>query len=477
MARLTSTPTIRRAPASTAPITHDRPTPPRPITATVDPAGHLGRLDDRADARRHAAADERRDLGRHAVRHRDDRASPGTTWAVAIVPIEQVGEDRGAVGARRGASCRRPARGAATASRSTATGGRAGTRGSGGRARTTTARPPARRTPGSSPGPTASITPAPSCPRTIGPGRSQSPSRTWRSEWQTPDAVIRTRTSPGRGSSSRSVSIGAALARALDDGRLDLAHDPTMPDPVRAASPVFWSPAAMPLIVAPMTVRSARLVGRREVGRRGAARAAPPGRPTARRRRGCGARSSGRASGGRRAAGPGRSPGAAGGSSGRTPPRSCPGSPAPPRPPRGPRSGGTCRGRPWRATAPRCRGPRRRTASAGTGRRAGRGPRGRPRSATASSAVPSPYQPGRLARACDHANTHGIARRRHASTSGALRAAARRPPATRPPAPGRPRPRPEPEPGIRSIGVAAPKNAANPGCSTRDAVGRRARSR
>ena len=141
------------------------------------------------------------------------RARPGPS---AIVPIEQVGEDRRAVGARRGASCRRPARGAATASRSTATGGRAGTRGSGGRARTTRARPPARRRPGRVPAPTASMTPAPSWPRTIGPGRSQSPSRTWRSEWQTPDAVIRTRTSPGRGSSSRSVSIGGgAPARSM----------------------------------------------------------------------------------------------------------------------------------------------------------------------------------------------------------------------------------------------------------------------
>ena len=39
LAGLTSTTTIRRAPASTAPITHDSPTPPSPITATVDPAG------------------------------------------------------------------------------------------------------------------------------------------------------------------------------------------------------------------------------------------------------------------------------------------------------------------------------------------------------------------------------------------------------------------------------------------------------
>src|SRR5690349_1773067 len=39
---------------------------------------------------------------------------------------------------------------------------------------------------------------------TIGVGRSHSPSRTCRSEWQTPDASIRTRTSPARGSMSSS---------------------------------------------------------------------------------------------------------------------------------------------------------------------------------------------------------------------------------------------------------------------------------
>ena len=38
------------------------------------------------------------------------------------------------------------------------------------------------------PGPTASTTPAPSWPMTIGVGRGHSPSRTCRSEWQTPDA-------------------------------------------------------------------------------------------------------------------------------------------------------------------------------------------------------------------------------------------------------------------------------------------------
>lgn len=38
-------------------------------------------------------------------------------------------------------------------------------------------------------------------------GRSHAPSTTWRSEWQTPTAAIRTSTSPRRGGSSRSCSI------------------------------------------------------------------------------------------------------------------------------------------------------------------------------------------------------------------------------------------------------------------------------
>ena len=39
LARLTSTAMILAAPASAAPMTHESPTPPRPMTATVEPAG------------------------------------------------------------------------------------------------------------------------------------------------------------------------------------------------------------------------------------------------------------------------------------------------------------------------------------------------------------------------------------------------------------------------------------------------------
>ena len=76
-------------------------------------------------------------------------------------------------------------------------------------------------------------------------------------------------------------------------------------------------------------------------------------------------------------------------------------------------------GRPPRARK-RCGQPRRRS-SPGSSRRRRRGPRtpatpGRPRgpasrSPSASSPLPRPYQPGRLTRVIDQANTHGIARR------------------------------------------------------------------
>src|SRR6185437_5564725 len=52
------------------------------------------------------------------------------------------------------------------------------------------------------PGPIAVTVPEPSWPMTSGAGTSQSPLRTWRSEWHTPAAAIFTRTSPSLGSSS-----------------------------------------------------------------------------------------------------------------------------------------------------------------------------------------------------------------------------------------------------------------------------------
>ena len=62
------------------------------------------------------------------------------------------------------------------------------------------------------PSPTASTTPAPSWPSTIGQRPSpSSPSARCRSEWQTPAAAIRTRTSPGPGGSSDD-GLGRATA-------------------------------------------------------------------------------------------------------------------------------------------------------------------------------------------------------------------------------------------------------------------------
>ena len=101
-----------------------------------------------------------------------------------------------------------------------------------------------------------------------------------------------------------------------------------MPDPPGERQPVFWSPAAMPLIVdADDASGAGGLVGRREVRR-----PEPPEQLHLDGRQGVDVGVAeldrpGERGVGRRAAGPGRSRGAAGGPSGRTPPRSCPGSP------------------------------------------------------------------------------------------------------------------------------------------------------
>ena len=57
----------RDAPAMSAPLMHDRPIPPQPITATVEPGFDGGGVDDRADPRGHRAADQRRPVQRHVV--------------------------------------------------------------------------------------------------------------------------------------------------------------------------------------------------------------------------------------------------------------------------------------------------------------------------------------------------------------------------------------------------------------------------
>ena len=62
------------------------------------------------------------------------------------------------------------------------------------------------------PGPAFSTTPAPSWPPITGrPSIGRSPTRTCSSEWHSPEAVSRTRTSPWRGSSSSTSSISQSL--------------------------------------------------------------------------------------------------------------------------------------------------------------------------------------------------------------------------------------------------------------------------
>ena len=74
------------------------------------------------------------------------------------------------------------------------------------------------------PGPTASTMPEPSWPNTIGVGRSHSPSRTCRSEWHTPEASIRTRTSPTRGSLEIHLADVDRSAHLRQDGGSDGGH-------------------------------------------------------------------------------------------------------------------------------------------------------------------------------------------------------------------------------------------------------------
>ena len=177
---------------------------------------------DRADAGRHRAADEPGDLERHVV-----AGSARTSARARRTPRRR---SRGTSSGRR---ARRRARAASSrpsarrcpspATRSSrAAAGCAGTR----RTRRRTAprrarrgRPPATRV---TPAPTASTTPAPSCPSTAGQRVSAVPSIALKSEWQTPLACSRTSTSPGPGgaSSSSCTSSGAARARSRTAARI-----------------------------------------------------------------------------------------------------------------------------------------------------------------------------------------------------------------------------------------------------------------
>ena len=185
-----------------APWTTNWPTPPAPTTSTVEPASTPAGEEHRADARQRGAAEQRRLLQRHARRRA--AAPPAPRRRGARIAPRSPCRDRAS---RRRASC--PSRRRAASRRRSRTGA-SGT--AAGRPRwqsahfphdgahdSTTSSPTATL---STPSPTASTTPAPSWPSTIGVGRSHSPLTMWRSVPQMPTAAIRTSTWPAPGSSS-----------------------------------------------------------------------------------------------------------------------------------------------------------------------------------------------------------------------------------------------------------------------------------
>ena len=91
--------------------------------------------------------------------------------------------------------------------------------------------------------PTASTRPAASWPRSIGTGRTRLPSSTDRSEWHTPAASIRTRTSVGPGPSSSTVATLMGAESAY--GRGSPIRSSTAPV-IRILSPslLVWSACA-----------------------------------------------------------------------------------------------------------------------------------------------------------------------------------------------------------------------------------------
>ena len=160
---------------------------------------HRGGLEHGPDPGRHAAADERRDRRIDAVGE-GDGGRLGDDGRAGHRADPAVRQDRPRRRGRSGPWRRRASGGGTTGSPGRPTAGRRRTPGRRRTGRATTARPAGPTDSDRTPGPTASTTPAPSWPIAIGVGRGQSPSRTWRSEWQTPDARILTRTSPARGS-------------------------------------------------------------------------------------------------------------------------------------------------------------------------------------------------------------------------------------------------------------------------------------
>ena len=213
-----STATIGSAPASARPITTDRPTPPQPITTTLEPGSTAGGVDHRANAGGDAAADQRAHLGRQLGRHRHRRRG-GHHGPLAERADRQVRAHRLAAGP---AQPRRPVAHQAGRPRASAGRSTAGPRGSGAlAARRVPATAPRgrRRRHRATPSPTASTTPQPSWPSTI--GGSLGPLAHHHVQVGVAEArrLHPHRTSPARGSSTSSVSSSSGRFDAREHGR------------------------------------------------------------------------------------------------------------------------------------------------------------------------------------------------------------------------------------------------------------------
>ena len=199
------------APASTAPSSAERPTPPRPKTATRSPGLDPRRVDRGADAGEDRAAEQRGelegqlgvDLHRRA-RGDDDVVGEGGDAEVVVELVD-----------RRGGSSRRSplssvpaALAAAPGSQSAARPARQGPQlaagGDEGEDDVVARREAARRS-----APVSTTSPAASWPSAIGITRGREPSITERSEWQRPAAPTRTSSSPGPGGASSSSTISS----------------------------------------------------------------------------------------------------------------------------------------------------------------------------------------------------------------------------------------------------------------------------
>ena len=204
---------MRAARAMTAPCTTERPTPPKPKTATVDPALDLRGVEHRADAGGEDAAEkahlvERRrgidpgdgDFGQHDVLGERARAHVMQHGPALQRESRRAVRHQARALASRAAGCIDWSCGSTGTPRtSRIRARRAGSRGR--RARTLV-----------TPRPTSSTMPPPSCPRITGNSPSGSaPDSVNASVWHTPEATIRTSTSPALGPARSTLSIVKGL--------------------------------------------------------------------------------------------------------------------------------------------------------------------------------------------------------------------------------------------------------------------------